>query len=61
MTEPGTTSAEVYLPAGRWIDAWTGAAFTGPRLVPCDAPLGAIPVFVREAAAAALGPLFAEE
>ena len=60
VTEPGATTLEVHLPAGRWIDAWTGADFTGPRLVRCDVPLGAIPVFVRAAAAASLVPLFAE-
>jgi alpha-glucosidase (family GH31 glycosyl hydrolase) len=60
VTEPGTTSLEVYLPAGRWIDAWTGAAFTGLRLVRCDVPLGAIPVFVRGAAAGSLVPLFSK-
>jgi len=61
VTEPGTTSLEVYLPAGRWIDAWTGAASTGPRLLCCDVPLGSIPVFIREGAARSLVPLFAEE
>ena len=60
VTEPGTTSLEVYLPAGRWIDARTGAAFTGPRLLRCDVPLGSIPVFIREAAAPSLVPLFSE-
>jgi len=61
VTEPGTTSLEVYLPAGRWIDAWTGRGFTGPGLVPCDVPLGTIPVFIRDGAAGSLLPLFAEE
>lgn len=61
VTEPGMTSIEVYLPAGRWIDAWTGAAFTGPRILRCDVPLESIPVFIRERAAGSLLPLFAEE
>ena len=61
VTEPGTTSLQVYLPAGRWIDAWTGALLTGPRLARRDVPLGAIPVFIREAAAGSLLPLFADE
>jgi alpha-glucosidase (family GH31 glycosyl hydrolase) len=60
VTQPGTTSLMVYLPAGRWIDVWTGDPFTGPRLVRCDVPIGDIPVFVRAAAAASLVRLFAE-
>jgi len=61
VTEPGTTSLQVYLPAGRWIDAWTGALLTGPRLARRDVPLGSIPVFIREGAAGSLLPLFTEE
>ncbi|HSW43922.1 MAG TPA: TIM-barrel domain-containing protein [Patescibacteria group bacterium] len=61
VTEPGMTSLEVHLPAGRWIDAWTGDAFTGPQLLSCDAPLESIPVFIRETAAGSLLPLFADE
>ncbi len=60
VTEPGTTSLEVYLPAGRWIDAWTGALLTGPRLVRREVPLRAIPVFIREGAAGSLLPLFTD-
>jgi alpha-glucosidase (family GH31 glycosyl hydrolase) len=29
---------KVYLPAGRWIDYWTGAEFEGPREMPCVHP-----------------------
>jgi alpha-glucosidase (family GH31 glycosyl hydrolase) len=29
---------KVYLPAGRWIDYWTGAEFQGPREMPCVYP-----------------------
>ncbi|MGO8675839.1 MAG: DUF5110 domain-containing protein [Limisphaerales bacterium] len=28
----------VYLPAGRWIDYWTGAEFEGPKEMPCVYP-----------------------
>jgi alpha-glucosidase (family GH31 glycosyl hydrolase) len=61
VVEPGTISLEVYLPPGRWIDAWTGAALSGPWLMRRDVPLGSIAVFVRDAAAASLLPLFAED
>ena len=38
---------EVYLPAGRWYDFWTGAATEGGRLLRAEAPLDHVPLFVR--------------
>jgi len=61
VTEPGVTRLDVYLPAGRWVDAWSGARLTGPRLAPVDVPLETIPVFIREGATDSLLPLFAHE
>lgn len=46
----GERARDVYLPAGDWVDAWTGAAEVGGRVVRCDAALDAIPVFVRAGA-----------
>lgn len=49
VTDPGVTQAQVYLPAGRWIELWNGRAHTSRGdwlLVP--APLGYPPVFFRE-------------
>lgn len=60
VTEPGVTSLSVYLPAGDWVDAWTGDRFDGPRLVHRDAPIDLIPVYSREPSAALLRPLFSE-
>ena len=37
----------VYLPAGRWIDYWTGAAYDGPANLHVDVPLDTLPLFVR--------------
>ncbi len=37
----------VYLPAGTWIDYWTGEALAGPRYVEVIAPLDRIPIYVR--------------
>jgi len=60
VTEPGATSLVVYLPAGRWMDAWTGDRLEGPQLVSRDVPIDVIPVFIREPFAATLLPLFSE-
>ena len=38
----------VHLPEGRWLDYWSGAAYTGPADVVVDAPLDRIPLFVKE-------------
>jgi alpha-glucosidase (family GH31 glycosyl hydrolase) len=46
VTEPGTDSIEVYLPAGDWIDLCTGSRqASGPVLR--QTPLGEVAVFVR--------------
>ncbi len=39
---------DLYLPAGRWVDFWSGEAVEGPRwLGPRRWPLARLPVFVR--------------
>lgn len=48
VLDEGATSRSVYLPAGRWADWWTGQLFEGPARHTIDAPLGTIPVFLRE-------------
>lgn len=48
----------VYIPDGRWIDYWSGAAFEGPRTVEVEGPLERIPLFVR---AGAILPLLPED
>jgi alpha-D-xyloside xylohydrolase len=45
--EEGARAREVYLPAGRWVNWWTGEAIDGPRLVTVDAPLDEIPLFAK--------------
>jgi len=42
------TQRAVYLPAGNWIDYWTGRCFNGKQTIVAEAPINRIPVFVRE-------------
>ncbi|GLW06449.1 hypothetical protein Misp01_15790 [Microtetraspora sp. NBRC 13810] len=44
VVTPGAETAAVYLPAGEWIDVWTGAAYDGGREVTLPAPLDRPPV-----------------
>lgn len=46
----------VYLPAGRWIDYWTGECFEGPRWLTVHAPLEVLPLFVKHGAVIPMGP-----
>lgn len=43
---PGTHRS-VYLPAGTWVDFWSGAIHEGPKALEVHAPLDRIPLFVR--------------
>lgn len=47
VTEAGAVSLDVYLPAGTWLDAWTGDTHVGQSVIAVDAPLARIPVFVK--------------
>lgn len=58
VTEPGAARWPSYLPAGAWVDAWTGAGHEGRGVVMADAPLGRVPVFVRESAWPSMRPVF---
>jgi len=44
------TQRAVYLPAGDWIDYWTGRHIAGKQTIDVDAPLDRIPLFVRQGA-----------
>ena len=48
--EQGAVTREVYLPAGRWVNYWTGDAQDGPKITTVDAPLAVIPVFAKAGA-----------
>lgn len=48
VLEAAARQRDVYLPPGRWTDAWTGATCDGGQTVWADAPLGRIPIFLRD-------------
>ena len=50
------TQRTVYLPAGEWVDYWTGAEVAGGKVVVADAPLDTIPVWARAGAVIAKIP-----
>lgn len=56
MYRPGT-SRSVYLPAGVWVDYWSGRQHRGPTTLEVDAPLDRIPLFVP---AGAIVPMLPE-
>jgi hypothetical protein len=50
VIEDGARAREAWLPAGDWIEAWSGERVDGGREVLAPAPLHAIPVWVRNGA-----------
>ncbi|CAN5738482.1 hypothetical protein BH24ACT5_BH24ACT5_21910 [soil metagenome] len=60
ICDEGVDTIDVYLPAGRWVDAWTGTAVDGPTTVRRHVPWNEIAVYVTAERAAELVPLFAE-
>jgi alpha-glucosidase (family GH31 glycosyl hydrolase) len=56
VTEQGSTSREVYLPAGTdWYNFWTNERVHGGQRLRVDAPIGVIPVFVRAGSVVPMG------
>lgn len=47
IVHPDTDVVDVYLPAGRWSDAWTGSVHVGPVVVSRRTPLDEIAVYIR--------------
>lgn len=56
VLEEGAVDRTVYLPAGRWYDASSGAAYDGPAEVTVGVTLAAAPTFVREGGIIARAP-----
>jgi 1,3-alpha-isomaltosidase len=46
VTEPAAETWPIYLPAGEWVDLWSGAGYRGGRLIERPTPLEVIPVYV---------------
>ena len=45
-----------YLPAGRWLDWWSGAVHQGPTTIMRQVPLHELPLYIRENSLLVLGP-----
>jgi alpha-glucosidase (family GH31 glycosyl hydrolase) len=58
--QKGQSSFPMFLPQGKWVDAWSGKEFNGPTTVTVEAPLYKIPLFLRRNARGLLGDLNAE-
>ncbi|WEM45529.1 glycoside hydrolase family 31 protein (plasmid) [Photobacterium sp. DA100] len=51
IIEEGSQSREVYLPAGQWVNIFTGETFSGEQTVKVTATMSEIPVFIRPSSA----------
>lgn len=58
VTDEAASVARAHLPAGRWVDAFTGEATDGGRVVERVTPLDQAPVWVRAEDWPALEPVF---
>ncbi len=50
VLDPAVTTWSVYLPAGEWIDAFTGEAVSGGVVLSRVVPVDELPVYVRASA-----------
>lgn len=57
VTQDGARSVTFRLPAGAWVDWWTGTRFSGGREVNVGAPLDRVPLFVRSGSIVPLAPV----
>ena len=48
VTVDGVTSREVWLPNGRWMDLWTGIETDGGISISASAPIGRLPLYIRQ-------------
>lgn len=59
VLEPGVTTWPVYLPAGEWVDVWTGERVAGGRDLHRAVPRDEVPVYCRAGAWDRLAQVFA--
>ena len=58
VMSPGARVRTVYLPGkGGWYDYWTGKQHAGQTTIVADAPLGALPLYVRAGSIIPMGPV----
>ncbi|TDD70497.1 glycoside hydrolase family 31 [Jiangella aurantiaca] len=50
VLSPGASTWNVYLPAGSWVDVWTGTPVSGGQAVTRPVPIDEIPVYCRSSA-----------
>lgn len=59
LVEEGAETASVFLPAGEWVDAFTGMHIDGGRVIERVTPIDELPVYVRAADWPSLAEVFA--
>ncbi|WP_066582781.1 glycoside hydrolase family 31 protein [Cellulomonas timonensis] len=59
VTEPGISTWATYLPAGTWVDVWSGQVLEGGATVERSTPRDIVPVYCRAERWAELAPVFA--
>jgi alpha-D-xyloside xylohydrolase len=56
VTEPSSSTRQVYLPSATWYEFWTGSTIEGGRMINAITPLDRLPVYVRAGSIVPLGP-----
>jgi alpha-glucosidase len=57
VLEPGVSGRRVYLPAGAWVDFWTGQRLDGGRDLWANAPLDRIPLYAKAGSVLPMQPV----
>ncbi len=57
VVEAGQKSKEINFPSGKWINFWTDEIVDGDKSITVDAPLGKMPIFVKQGSIIPMAPL----
>jgi alpha-glucosidase len=57
VIKPGAMGRPVYLPAGQWLDFWSGRPYEGGQIIEVEAPLEKLPLFVKAGSIVPLWPV----